>query len=351
MGYNKLTLYGQQNCDYLYIQKGQIQDYSFDGVDSEPTEWTTNTLLFAKFDDENLAAGNSELISSIAGYEIRRKKGSHTYTEYVGTVKENDGGASSQPFIIDYMTANNSDYTYYLYPSINGSIANSGNILAPTVTKSVKTKWNYWSLLVVDETEDENVFYLSKIFKFKYNLNQGDMNNNASTTVNKNFTKHPTVQHGMSNYWSGELSSLCGFISCYNYEYIITPSMVDEIKNITSDTRRKFLKDLDGNIWEVDITAPITVSSDNNTSQNAKTMRIQWTEVGDAANISIINNPSQSYQSWILTETGQSVPYVEYMWDEHYVWDNSYRWTSNSNVLDTDISNMGRDLFEKNGGE
>ena len=51
--------------------------------------------------------------------------------------------------------------------------------------------------------------------------------------------------------------------------------------------------------------------------------------------------------SWILTETGEVVPYVDYIWDEHYKWDNSYIWTAKENALETATTNMGRDLYNK----
>ena len=119
-------------------------------------------------------------------------------------------------------------------------------MLSPSITETVKTNWKYWSLLIVDETEEENVFYLNKLFKFELNLTVDDMNNNASISVMQNFTKYPTIQYGTANYWSGSLSALCGFISCDDVNYIQTPSMINELKSLTSDTRRKFLKDMDG---------------------------------------------------------------------------------------------------------
>ena len=74
------------------------------------------------------------------------------------------------------------------------------------------------------------------------------MSNNAVVSVLQNFTKYPTVQYGTANYWSGGLSALCGYVSCVDGNYIQTPNMIEELKKLTSDTRRKFLKDIDGKI-------------------------------------------------------------------------------------------------------
>lgn len=348
MGYNKIILYGNQTCDYLCIQNTPAEVSNFGYVNAEPSQWGDDTLLFAKFNND-LVAGDSALTDSIVGYEIRRKKGANPYTEYVGTIKGSSEELKAKKYIIDYMVENNSDYTYYLFPAT--TISGSGIVLSPSVTDEVKTDWGYWSLLVVDETDEENVFYLNKMFKFELNLQTGDRNNNAVVSVIQNFTKYPTIQYGMSNYWSSDLTSLCGFISCNDVDYIQTPNMIEELKALTSDTRRKFLKDIDGKIWEVKITAPINISTDDTTLQRIKTVKVSWTEVGDAEGISIINNPDRPSTSWLLTETGEVVPYVDYIWDKHYKWDNSYKWTAKEDILETDASNLGRPLFDEKGDD
>lgn len=347
MGYNKITLYGGQTCDYLHVQKNDTNIDNFQYVDVEPIEWNENTLLSAKFNG-NLVAGNSSLLEQITGYEVRRRKGANSYTEYIGKIKGSpEAGATN--YMIDYLVENKMDYTYYLYPSSSSSESDSGIILSPNVSDEVKTNWGYWSLLVVDETDEENVFYLNKMFKFELNLTIDDMNNNAVVNVIQNFTKYPTIQHGTSNYWSNSLTALCGFISCNDDEYIQTPNMIRELKSLTSDTRRKFLKDIDGNVYEVDIIAPINISTMNETLEKVKSVKISWAEIGEVDGISVINNPNKTSTNWLLTENGEAIQYIDYIWDEHYKWDNSYRWTENNNLLDTSTTNIGRSISKQEG--
>ena len=309
MGYNKITVGGNQVCDYLYLTTSQIDQSQFKYVNTEPNEWDSNTIMLAEYNEKDMTAGNSSLAENIIGYEIRRKTGNDLYTEYVGTVKETPDELNPKKYIIDYMVKNNTEYTYYLYPATTHS--GNGLVLYPSITDEVKTNWGYWSLLVVDESEEENVFYLNKMFKFELNIVTDEMNNNAVVSVLQNFTKYPTVQYGTSNYWSGGLSALCGYVSCVDDSYIQTPNMIEELKKLTSDTRRKFLKDVDGNIWEVKITSPISITSEDDLSQSVKTAKISWTEVGETSGISIINNPYADTTSWILTETGEVVPYID----------------------------------------
>ena len=342
MGYNKITLYGGQTCDYFYVQSDPIKEGTFNAVKSEPLEWTDNTIIFSKF-NEDLSAGDSSIKDRLEGYELRRRKGADNLTEKIATIMQ--GGSK---YVVDYSAKNRTRYTYYLYPTIKPKATSEQDDKAytflPLISSEVQGDWNYWSLMVVDETEDENVFFLNKLFKFELNLSTDEMNNNASVTITPNFTRYPTLQFAPPNYWSGRVTALSGYITCADTEYIQTPDMIEELKALTSDTRRKFLKDIHGNLWEVKITAPISISTEDNTVERVKSVSISWCEVADASGVSIINNPNTGIISWLLTESGEAKPYIEYVWDNESRWDNSLRWTARDDLLVPEVSNMGREL-------
>lgn len=347
MGYSKITLYGGQTCDYLYIEKNRVNESKFSSVESEPTDWNDNTLFFAKFNN-NLTAGDSSVLSRLTGYEVRRRKGAEPHSEYVCTVKNTEGKRSN--FIVDYAAANDTSYTYYLHPSLKAKADNTDLTLTPIMSDEIIPKWNYWSLLVVDESDEENVYYVDKIFKFELNLSVDDMSNNAQITVTPNFTSAPTVQYGSANYWSGSLTALCGFIACDSGEYMEPFSIINELKKLTTDTRKKFLKDTDGNVFEVKITSAINISRTNGGLNDMKSVKVSWAEVGTADGISIINNPNTTETKWLLTEHGFNSPYTDYVWDDTQRWDNSYIWTSNKDDnVEEEFEKLDRDLFA--GGE
>ena len=83
--------------------------------------------------------------------------------------------------------------------------------------------------------------------------------------------------------------------------------------------------------------------------ERVKSVKISWTEIGEVDGISIINNPDKPSTNWLLTETGEVIPYVEYVWDEHYKWDNSFRWTERNVLLSVSTTNTGRDITEQKG--
>ena len=346
MAYNKITLYGNQICDYVYIQSDDSKLDNLDNVSGEPTAWSENTIFFADFNnpEHRLSAGNSELIGSIDKYEIRRKKYSDSYSEYVGTIRytNKDEEKTNKNFLIDYAVRNNVDYTYYLYPYTTKTP--NGTIISPLVTKQVSIDCPYWSLFIVDESDEPDVYYLDKMFKFELNLQPGDMNNNAQVSIVQNFTRYPTVQYGSANYWSGSLTSLCGFIASNGIDYVQNVNMINELKEIVSDTRKKFLKDTDGNLWEVGVSAPLSIATEQTATCNVKTLSFSWVEVGSADGVSIIDNPDKSIYSWLITESGEVLPYMTYVWDDQYLWNESYYWTANDDSRVQKISNLGRNV-------
>ena len=343
MAYNKITLYGVQSCDYIYIQTDAPEDGEFSYVKDEPSEWSDTTSFYANFSNKEsrLSAGDSKVIGAINGYEVYRQKYNESNAEYVATIQSSED--SVDDVIVDYAVKNGVEYTYYLFP--NMATTESGTPLSPFVTKQLAIDVPYWCLFIVDETEEENVFYLDKMFKFELNLQVDDMMNNTQVSISQNFTKYPSVQYGASNYWSGSLSSLCGFISSNGVDYVQSVNMIDELKSIASDTRRKFLKDTAGNLWEVNVAAPINISTENMVLQDVKTWQFSWVEVGDTKGISIINNPKAKTTDWVLTEKGEALPYFTYVWDKQYIWDKSYLWTSNDKI-NVQASNLGRDIAE-----
>ena len=344
MSYNKITLHGEQVCDYLYIQSAVPDVDAFSYVDDEPPEWGDTASLYAHFNDKErrLAGGNSAFIGSISGYEVYRRKYNESNAEYICTIQNSDDNKNISDLIVDYAVKNGVEYVYYLFPNIEAS--ENGYPLSPVITKQLAIDAPYWSLLIVDETEEENVFYLDKMFKFELNLQVDDMTNNAQVTISQNFTKYPTLQYGASNYWSGSLSSLCGFVASNCVDYVQNVNMINELKSISSDTRRKFLKDISGNLWEVNVSAPITISTENMALQDVKTWKFSWVEVGDTTGVSIINNPAKKTTDWVLTESGDLVPYFTYHWDEQYRWDDSYFWTANDDLYGNKNTNLGRNI-------
>ena len=329
MAYNKIILYGNQKIDYLCVESTKIDktDDRFQGLSSPEPTWGVNTVLLARF-NKDLVAGNADLGDSLKDFTIYRKKKNSNFVEYVKTIGKDDN------FLVDYKITNNSEYVYYMYPS------SDDETLPAIESNSVKPNFDYWSLMVVDETDKQNEYTLGKLFKFELNLEKGAINNNTEINVVKNFTPYPHIQKGNSNYWSGELSSLIGFVSCKD-EYVQTPNMIEELKALSLDGRRKFLRDIEGHIFEVDIVSPVNIDFLENL-ENVKRVNINWAEIGSVDGISITNPPQMT--TWILTNTGTPLRYEDYVWCDSAIWNDDQYWTENIELENIE-SSLGRNIM------
>lgn len=185
---------------------------------------------------------------------------------------------------IDYSVPSKTECFYELYIG--------KELSAPYKSEIIKTDdLGKWFLLVCDDVWNENGLNENKvtvadIFEFEANVTVGSMNNNTDFSISKNFTRYPKVQHSPSNYWSGTLGGLLGVISSGS-RFTQTPEMLRRFKALTTDNRRKFLKDRDGNLWEISLSAANTVETNTNLDIQLKTANISWVEVADTVNTMI----------------------------------------------------------------
>ena len=180
--------------------------------------------------------------------------------------------------------------------------------VAPIKTDEVNTDdLGKWFLLVCDDVWDENGLNENKvtvadIYEFEANVTVGQMSNNTDFSVSKNFTRYPKVQHSPSCYWSGTLGGLLGVINKEGTKYTQTTEMLNKFKQLTIDDRRKFLKDRDGNIWEVSLSAASTIATESKLNNQLKTATISWVEVADATSTMIYLEDIHD-ATWLKEET------------------------------------------------
>lgn len=235
---------------------------------------------------------------------------------------------------IDYSVPHNAEVRYILYPIVNNKL------LMPAYFDAVKPVWDKWCLFTtkgpapkqIDDIDtsnyNENVLIVDKIFLFEMNVETGSITNNTDFSIVKNFTPYPFIQRSPSNYWSGQLKGLLGRIAIDGVTFKQTPDMLQEIKELTQNTSRKFLKDRDGNFWEVEISSAVTIDNNDKLDVQLKTKSFNWVEIGDASNISLLSLGSEKKADWLLTELGyQHIDISQYLWDDKAIWDDQKFWT------------------------
>ena len=306
---NRVEIRGAVTVDYLWMTGTDVTTEEWLSIlnqaNYEPT-WDINTEFLAKF-NENLNAGNAPEIAcnTLKGWKIYRQDLEGSSLKYVKTLDPDE------IFIVDYNVKWGQEYRYYLFPEYTEAMG------TPFVSNNVKACWTDWILLLCREEEGKkNEFAVEESFLFQLNTSSGQMNNNADVQVFKTYQRYPRVVKGQSNYLSGQLSSLVGYMGETDgeLEYIEKLDMIDRLMMLNTDNRRKFLKDKKGHVWEIELTAPTSMEYMESVYRQPVT-----------GSISIYNGNPRDL--WLLTTTGVPEYNVRYLWIDTEFWTPSKYWT------------------------
>lgn len=271
-----LTISGPSEYDYLEVYSGELTNEEIENImnndEYEPT-YDERTEFLALF-DHTLSAGSLSSSQEIEGFAIYRKVNNEQYFNHlvdlpVGTKSFRDYGVASQ-----------NTYQYYVYASTESYYAPT-SLATDTVTPLF---WNY--TLLCCEKDDNGVYHMRNEYRFALDVASGSMGNNNSPEFQQNFTRYPIRQPVNSNYRSGTLTALIGAVR--DEKYVDSTRLMQELYNLSTSTMTKFLKTRKGEIFMVEISAPIQMQiGDNYIDQPAK-ISLPWVEVGDASAVSIV---------------------------------------------------------------
>ena len=168
-------------------------------------------------------------------------------------------------------------FTYYVFP-----IDGSGNLGVPLESNSVNPCYQSWSLMECVKTDSG--YSVVAEYLFRYNFSSGNISNNNSPSVEKNFSRYPTYFRAPQNYRSGSLSYLIGVVDI-QAKYSDTLSMRERLFALSTTKNALFLKSRKGDVIYVGISEPVTAQISDNTFEQAQTVAIQWVEIGPTDNL------------------------------------------------------------------
>lgn len=271
----------QSETEYIWvINQGltpEEQTELISGFGWEPS-YDEKTAFLANF-DSGLSAGNLDIAGqAITGFAIYRREGMsgsllHLVDVNLNATKLFDYGAKSQ-----------TTYTYYMFPK--GATSYVAEAIA---SNSVTPCFWDWTILETIST-NPGVYEVINEYAFTNNLTSGNIINNNSPALQQNFTKYPTRQPVSSCYKSGTLQAYIGKVGMFNgtWDYQDTVSLADQIYALSESPNPKFLKDRKGNLWMVEIGAPIGMTTGDNMVQQPLMAAIPWVEIGSTDGIAII---------------------------------------------------------------
>ena len=151
----------------------------------------------------------------------------------------------------------------------------------------------FYSVLLCD-TDSNGNYHVSREYIFVYGVETGSVSNNNDPTIQKNFTPYPNRQPISTLYKTGKVSGYIGKTNNLN-QYSDSISLQNAIYDISVSTLDKFLKSRKGDVIKVDTASSIQMKTEDNTVQQALKATVDWVEVGEASQVSIVSVPSDSF--------------------------------------------------------
>lgn len=219
--------------------------------------------------------------NSINWYDVYRMEAGSYFLKKVATV------ASNLREVVDYSAGSNQTVQYIII-GLNGTTPVSSAQTSPVTP----IFWDYSILLC--HTDNDGVYHVDSEYRFGLNVETGNISNNNEPTFQINFTKYPNRQPISTLYKTGTLKSYIGKAGG-QAQYTDSLALQDAIFRVSTSTLKKFLKTRKGDVLMVETSSSIDMKTLDGSPLQPMYATINWAEVGDASNISIVSEPSDEF--------------------------------------------------------
>lgn len=187
--------------------------------------------------------------------------------------------------LLDYFAPSQQNVSYLI-------VAHASTDLFMLTSQFAPVFWFYSILLCTQDSD--GIYHVSNEYIFKYGVETGAVSNNNSPTIQTNFTRYPTRQPIASLYKTGSVKGYIGTVSDQKL-YSDSVSLQNAIYNISTSTLTKFLKTRKGETIMVECSSPIQMQTGDSMVQQPLVATIDWVEVGDVSDKSIVSVPSDGF--------------------------------------------------------
>lgn len=158
----------------------------------------------------------------------------------------------------------------------------------------------HWDYAVLCCSQNNNGDYIVESeYRFALDVSSGNVGNNNSPALQKNFTRYPLRQPVSGNYRSGSLGAFIGKVE--NDQYVDTTDLMDELYNLSTNGLTKFLKTRKGQIFQIETSAPVVMQIGDKYAQQPAKITLPWVEVGDASGANILGDSGMIIDAPIFT--------------------------------------------------
>ena len=209
----------------------------------------------------------------------------YRYTEGEPVLRHILDAENAATKVLDYFAPSQQKVSYLI-------VAHATTDLFMLTSQFTPVFW-FYSILLCSKGGD-GFYHVRNEYIFKYGVETGAVSNNNSPALQTNFTRYPTRQPIASLYKTGTLKGYIGKVSAQKV-YSDSVSLQNAIYEISTSTLTKFLKTRKGETLLVECAAPIQMQTGDNMVQQPLVATVDWAEVGDCSEESVISVPSDSF--------------------------------------------------------
>lgn len=279
-GFINLGGNGKGVYDYIWFKNGVKTQSEINTVNNffYIPVFDIDTIMLANFNG-NPNAGNIDSVSGIIrNWLIYRKEKDSVTLTFVASIP------ASEISITDYNVLFGQEYEYIIFAETDNEISN-----AITGKGSIKARWEGWSLIDLNNQQENGLYTVSAddVWLFNTNFSSSDIEQNLNKYIYENFTQFPKVSTGQKNYISGGITAFLSNITRESPQYRDTAQMMQDFGNMIANGHPKLLKDRKGNAWVVD-TQSNGFNYIDESYEQIVTVGFNFIQIGDADSISVI---------------------------------------------------------------
>lgn len=260
--YSKITLYGDATINNMQIKNYKYSEnevlaltmYNF-------LTWDTRTIFLALFNNGNLTAGNvTGLTEEILFWEINRREIGDTIFTKLATIPV------TQTEFIDITAYTGKVYEYALFGLGNTQISE------PIISDQISSEF-YNHILIDENTNKTYVFNLNA--EFGSVSTEEDMIRHESVN-----SKYMAYSFGKKNYETGQIAALIGDVNVYGSDLIQPKELLQELRGVITNGKRKILKTRKGDCIYVMTYAPSRQVLSDAIGSQPNVVKFNWDEIG-----------------------------------------------------------------------
>lgn len=274
--YTKLSIFGNQYIDYLWVRDKVIEPSTEELVYNYVPQWNSDTMLLATYENSINGGNITSLQENVVSWLVYRLDRSSSTLKFIAKLPV------AQSSLIDYMVQNQKEYQYVVFPETASYLG------APMESTFVTTDWWNWSITDIDATTTDGLYTadVENTWIFELDIASSDISHNFDAQLIETMARFPKVSIGEQNYISSGLNCYLGNVS--NAQYINdTPDKQQKFRDFVCNGKLKLLKDRKGNAYIISI---ISNSLQNNDTLDAQPTKVSfgWVQLDKIDDYSVI---------------------------------------------------------------